>query len=527
LEPSSSKEAQRVVSKIVGDMGLIKGQDGFVGLVVAPQGELSWRNDPVLFVDKLTKIMSQVEGAAWAMPQDQFSTDGINPARPRADRLTPWRVECFGKLIADTLATRDLMRPHSAVEVPLVQGGFCHIPFEEVTTKEWCRILVAEVAHSGQAQKRAEAALTEIKLIQGESWMAAARRLVLHVRAATADEARPHTSEEVHFWRYVSGRKVAELCERAVNLFFTSASDRNGMESLLIQVGTEVKQYLTPVHVDAGKPLNPYMVHRGEVSHGIFYGLINALLTRCSRYPLAVAPLTGRSRGSVAGLTQSQRLPLGQNETRGFPSREGWEERGKPRTRELPKAWRKKVEALRDSACAALAAVDGELSSEGEEEEGKDVEEEAVDDHPNVASFSNVRASTPGAHGTPFVSRKGDRNDRPGSRNRETTDRREEWDELPSPDAEDKVIIDALRQRRVCFFHARGSDCPHKSTAGGGRCRFSHDEDVVPYGLYPRKTTATQSLQLEPGMLTALEMLSAYTAEEGGAAAGASRVLRA
>ena len=75
--------------------------------------------------------------------------------------------------------------------------------------------------------------------------MAAACQLVLHDRAATADEARPHTSEEVHLGRYVSGRKVAELCERAVNLFFTSASDRNGMESLLIQVGTDVKQYLS------------------------------------------------------------------------------------------------------------------------------------------------------------------------------------------------------------------------------------------------------------------------------------------
>ena len=119
-EPSNPKEAQRVVNKVVGDMGLIKGQDGFVGLVVDPQGELSWRNDPVLFVDKVTKITAQVEGTAWAMPQDLFSTDGINPARPRADRLTPWRVECFGNLSTDALATRDLMRPHSMVEVPLV-----------------------------------------------------------------------------------------------------------------------------------------------------------------------------------------------------------------------------------------------------------------------------------------------------------------------------------------------------------------------------------------------------------------------
>ena len=89
------------------------------------------------FVDRFTKITVQAEGTAWAMPQDQFSADGINPARSRADRLMPWRVECFGKLSTVTLATRDLMHPHSMVEVPLVQGGFCHIPFEEVTVKEW------------------------------------------------------------------------------------------------------------------------------------------------------------------------------------------------------------------------------------------------------------------------------------------------------------------------------------------------------------------------------------------------------
>ena len=58
MGPTNPKEVRRVVSKIVGDMGLIKGQDSFVGLVVAPQSELSWRNDPVLFVDKFTKITS-------------------------------------------------------------------------------------------------------------------------------------------------------------------------------------------------------------------------------------------------------------------------------------------------------------------------------------------------------------------------------------------------------------------------------------------------------------------------------------
>ena len=106
-------------------------------------------------------------------------------------------------------------------------------------------------------------------------------------------------------------------------------------------------------------------------------------------------------------------------------------------------------------------------------------------------------------------------------------DNRTEWEELPSSDPDHRVIIDALRQRRVCFFHAGGSDCPRQSAARGGACRFSHDEDVVPYGFYPRKNTPMQGPEQEPGMLTALEMLSAYTVEGGGASAGASRVSRA
>ena len=51
--------------------------------------------------------------------------------------------------------------------------------------------------------------------------MAAAWRLVLHMRAVTADETKPQALEEKYFWRYVGGKYVSELCERAVNLFFT------------------------------------------------------------------------------------------------------------------------------------------------------------------------------------------------------------------------------------------------------------------------------------------------------------------
>lgn len=68
------------------------------------------------------------------------------------------------------------------------------------------------------------------------------------------------------------------------------------------------------------------------------------------------------------------------------------ERTGKQLTRELPKAYRKTVEELWDSACATLAAVDVGVFSEGEEEEGKEEGEEVLVDRSHVASFLNVRA---------------------------------------------------------------------------------------------------------------------------------------
>ena len=331
------------------------------------------------------------------MDQAGGHPDGPNHARPRTNTLTPRRVEVFTKLIADTLATRDMIRPHTFVEVSLVGGGFYQVPFEEVTVTEWCRILAAEVAPSGQAQKRAEAALENITLMSGESWMAAARRLVLYMRAVTADETKPHASEERYFWRHVASKHVSELCERAVNLFSTSESYRNGLEALLVQNGTEIKQLLTPMHVDAIAVVRLHGGPRASGSH-IFDRLVKALLTRWIRYPIAAAP-GGRKRDSIAALAQSQRLLSGQSTPKGPPTTEERRRGDRPPARGSTKGWRKNLEAVRDSACAALMAADTDRVYEDEEEEEED-EKYATDDRPPIRP-SPTYAHPPQAHTKP------------------------------------------------------------------------------------------------------------------------------
>ena len=185
--------------------------DAFVGLFADPRGKMVRRSDPFLFADRLVRIMASVQGAVWTMPVDIMLADGNNPARPRADALTPRRVECFTKLIADTLATHDMICPHTSVEVPLGEGGFCQAPFEEMTVTEWFRILVTDVNTSGQAQTMAEVNLEEMVLLLGESWMAGARRLLLQMRAVIVDETESHASDNQYFWRYVADKHVSEL----------------------------------------------------------------------------------------------------------------------------------------------------------------------------------------------------------------------------------------------------------------------------------------------------------------------------
>ena len=87
------------------------------------------------------------------------------------------------------------------------------------------------------------------------------------------------------------------------------------------------------------------------------------------------------------------------------------------------------MEAMRDSACAALEEVDdmGNINEEEEEEE----DEYTPGGRPPLAAFSNVRASTPGAHGTPSVSRRGGRNDHWSKRSPEKVNASNEDEELP------------------------------------------------------------------------------------------------
>ena len=162
---------------------------------------------------------------------------------------------------------------------------------------------------------------------------------------------------------------------------------------------------------------------------------------------------------------------------------------------------------------------DEEEEEEREEEEEEEEEEQgSLGSRPHVVAFFNVRVSNPITCRAPFVSRKGDRNDRRNKRSRENADSRSEGEELPRLCTEDRVIVNSLRRRNACPFYARGFPCSHKNT-DAERDHSSHDEDVIPYTYYLPMNTLTQGLD-EDGILTTLEMISEYTVMEDRASTG-------
>ena len=227
------KVARATINRVVATTNPSKyGEEyAYVGLSTGGhRKKLTMRNDPAAFCGKLKKIMSGEEGSIWAMPKDQTAADGTSQL-PRADCLTPLRVECFMKLVLSNLATRTATIQKNMAEVYPVQGGRVIIPFHEVTIADWARLLVAEVSRQGGTRDMARHTLRNIGLTHGEAWTTASTRPVLHMRAALVDHTRPYTSEEQqYFWRFISEADLMTLVERALDSFLPPMLDALSLE---------------------------------------------------------------------------------------------------------------------------------------------------------------------------------------------------------------------------------------------------------------------------------------------------------
>lgn len=82
--------------------------------------------------------------------------------------------------------------------------------------------------------------------------------------------------------------------------------------------------------------------------------------------------------------------------------------------------------------------------------------------------------------------------------------------EAPRPDGLEDDIRQYIISQGVCFYHARGQQCPNM--VNHTRCNYSHTQQPIPWGVYPRKKRTSKERELA---LIQLEQLDHSEASEG------------
>ena len=66
--------------------------------------------------------------------------------------------------------------------------------------------------------------------------------------------------------------------------------------------------------------------------------------------------------------------------------------------------------------------------------------------------------------------------------------------DAPRPDGSDDDIRKYIIAKGVCFYHARGQECPNMKERHF--CRYLHTDNPVPFGSYPRQSKQSNEKEL-------------------------------
>ena len=453
---------------------------------------LSIHNNPVLFQDKVSKVLSTTDGGSWALTPDRATPSGLSHRRPELDSMTPLRRELLQEFIGDHLGTHDELTSTEIVEVPAIDGSFARVQSQEVSATEWLRKLVREGMLQSGAREAAAAALNNIKVGEAEAWKAASRRLVLVYRAYLADPVRPHISEATYFWRYINEEQLGDLLERLVHLLLPSAIDQTGLQGVVHERIWRIAVEVRPMMVDYANPTSSMMTQRGVKTEGFFTGMVDLISTRQTVYGQPARDLLKGNGGP------SPRLASIGSEAMAS-------------ARRMFRQARPDIAAMlgrapgRGAGGERLAAMGDDGDDRGQPGQGplaggfrdlhdgrgydvvRQPEAGADSFYPEVAAFTNQAASTPGRHGVPFAKRGPATRPpvaagAPGSFSQGTNTgegaRPAASPGVPRADAPRHERAAFLAKHRICFSFAFEGACPRQD------CVFTHDPALIPPGHF-------------------------------------------
>eukprot|EP00752_Nemacystus_decipiens_P006264 g5648.t1 len=177
------------------------------------------------------------------------------------------------------------------VEVFNVNGGpKITIPVSCYTATDCLRVMVAEATPGTATKRNAQHALSNIRLLPGESWPSAIDRLIQVFRAATVSADRPALSEEEYFWMAIGAEDLQALCNRAILLCCQVSDDISTFRSVLMQRTGQNNATLQNYPVDVHALGSPAIVERGAAARRCFYGFATILGQNSIYYWNSVGP---------------------------------------------------------------------------------------------------------------------------------------------------------------------------------------------------------------------------------------------
>ena len=84
--------------------------------------------------------------------------------------------------------------------------------------------------------------------------------------------------------------------------------------------------------------------------------------------------------------------------------------------------------------------------------------------------------------------------------------------EAPKPDASESAIKQFILDNSVCFYHARGQQCPSMATQGC--CPYSHEQQPVTWGAYARIQQKSSSAQTQHDVMALEEEVLTIAIEQ-------------
>lgn len=430
-------------------------------------GELSVQNSAVVLQQTVHAVLHNGDGGLLKLPIDR-KVGGRWVTE--SDELTSRRRELLVDLLHEHLPTYRDMQDQLDVHVYRITGRVDVVPFDEVTTTDWLRLIVRHQGRSNGYEQFADAALSAIVLKPAESWASAAARVLIAFRAAHVDPARPHITEPLYFWRHITERQMKALFERVVTVLLPNVVDNVGVSSLLHMQFAEVDLKLEPLRIESHNPNSRRMVERGAVAQIVYLNFFKVLSVRQPSYATPVASGITSKPAKVSGPDQLF-------------------------TMNAVNARHALRQLFHDplSAIAAFQPPDIRFTEDQmrvSDTELNNIRRAAPHEHmttnpqltPVMAAFANRAATTPGQHGLPFVSSRAGADRSPPVRSPPTAPSAASTPVAPAPvptapavTTPRETIYDFLRAQRACYSHAF-------SSCSRARCRWSHE--VVPAGFY-------------------------------------------